>query len=537
MNNVFGIGFTSKIVPVKPINDQMTLCKCYVLAIGKNQNKSNISKEAVDDALPSLFNIPVVGHLFVDKDNNVRMGGHDMALERDEDGKYKFRVLTVPYGTVPQQDNVHYEEVEEKDGTVNTYQVADIILWTGRYPELLDAKYSDGIYFAQSMEIIPLETSKEDGYTNIDKFQYSALCLLGKSDDKSKNVEPCFRSARVEPYDFSATDEWAKLFGEFKEELARCYEKRDIEEGGKKELNAELIKKILAEFGLAEDTELSFEVSEDMTEEMFREKIQEVYASANQEGGQSSEGAPTENPEANDGTFTANTDDGANAANPAVEPVAEPVQQPEPVKFSVELTYEEKRKKIYAALESMGYWNETEYKYYVLNDFDNDYVYSYYRFAGENIKEDCGNLRIPYTFNDDTVVLDMGKAESVRLVWLTKAEEEKLSAEKAQLNELIKYKEDRIEDDRKKEYAAVIADFSDLSEIDEYKTVVKDAMTFESVDALTEKLYAIRGRYAKKPAKKPLDTIKIPVGFGAKNEQMSEVDEFMNKYLTSKTNK
>lgn len=123
-----------------------------------------------------------------------------MALEKDEDGNYKFKVLTVPYGVVPQQDNVHYEEVEESDGTRKTYLVADVILWTGRYPDLLNAKYSKDLYFAQSMEITPSKTSKEDGFLNVEEYQYSALCLLGKSDDASKNIEPCFEQARVEPY-------------------------------------------------------------------------------------------------------------------------------------------------------------------------------------------------------------------------------------------------------------------------------------------------------------------------------------------------
>ena len=47
------IGFTSKVKPIKPINGQLTLCKCYVMGLGKNEKKTNIAKEAVDDALPS----------------------------------------------------------------------------------------------------------------------------------------------------------------------------------------------------------------------------------------------------------------------------------------------------------------------------------------------------------------------------------------------------------------------------------------------------------------------------------------------------
>ena len=64
---LIAITFKAKIKPVKPINEQFTLCKCFVMAIGKNVNKTIISKESVDDALPTLFNIPVVGHLYIDK--------------------------------------------------------------------------------------------------------------------------------------------------------------------------------------------------------------------------------------------------------------------------------------------------------------------------------------------------------------------------------------------------------------------------------------------------------------------------------------
>lgn len=518
MSEKMVIGFTGKVVPKKPVNDQMTLCKCYVMAIGKNQNKSNISKEASDDALPSLFNIPVVGHLFVDKNNNCRMGGHDMALEKDDDGNYKFKVLTVPYGVVPQQDNVHYEEVEENNGTVKTYLVADVILWTGRYPELLDATYSKEIYFAQSMEINPSETSKEEGYLNVLKYQYSALCLLGKSDNKSENIEPCFEQARIEPYEFSATKEWAKLFGEFKEELSKCYGKHEIEEGGKKALNTETIKRILVEFGLTEDTQLSFEVTEDMTEETLREKLKELY---------SADAAPEDGkPELEQVTQTENFE---HSEEQTV--VAENTE--EPVKFAVELTNNEKRDKLCGALHAENVWTETEYIEYWLMDFDNEYVYCSYRHCSADNEESCV-LRIPYVISDnDEVALDMSKKESVRQCWLTKADEEKLDEEKATMNELVAYKQARIEDDRRKEFALVLDEFKDLGEVDDYKEITKDVMAFENADALREKLYAVRGKYAKPMAKKPIAQIRIPVGFEAKKTN-TELEEFMTKYLPNK---
>lgn len=521
MDEKMVIGFTGKVVPEKPVNDQMTLCKCYVMALGKNQNKTNISKEASDNALPSLFNIPVVGHMYVDKDNTCRMGGHDMALEKDEDGNYRFKVLTVPYGVVPQQDNVHYEEVEENDGTKKTYLVADVILWTGRYPDLLSAKYSEDIYFAQSMEINPSKTSKEDGFLNVEEYQYSALCLLGKSDDASKNIEPCFEQARVEPYDYSATEEWTKLFGEFKEELAKCYEKQGIEKGGEKALNTEMIANILAEFELSEITQLSFEITEDMTEEMLRNKLQEYVAVASDE---TNVDTAIENAESKEQVEFVAED--ATATN-------ENESNVEPLKFSIELTCEEKRKILCGLLNKACIWNETEYISYYLIDFDSEFVYCEYRHCGNDIAEVKCMLRIPYAESGEALALNLTESERVRLVWLTKADEDKLANDKQQLAELTEYKKTRVEEDRRKEFALVIDEFKDLGDIEDYKEVVKNAMCFESSDALREKLYALRGKYLKPAGKKPITQIRIPVGFAA-NKTNSELDEFMSKYLPSK---
>lgn len=530
-NNIIKIGFTSKIVPIKPINSQFTLCKCYIQALGKNQNKTKFSQEAVDDALPTLYNIPVVGHIFVDNDGVTRMGGHDMTVTQDKDGKYVFKVITVPYGVVPQQDNVHYEDVTEKNGTVNTYCVADIILWTGRYPELLEAKYNEEIYFAQSMEIFPLKSTKEDGYLNVEKFEYSALCLLGKSDDSSKNVSPCFESARVEPYDFEAQGELQKLFGEFKEELAKAYSKQNNEKGGEKTLDTEVIKKILFEFGLTDETSLSFEISDDMTEEAFREKLQETYGNHAE---QNEDPVPSEPEDGADDNQNSNQDEATNYSADNVVPNSDnspaPAASEEPKLFAVELSYKEKRDKILNSLCSLCSWTETEYIDYYLNDFDNNYVYCHLTSCGQNIEPVEKNIRIPYSIVEDKVEFDTSKTEDVRQVWLTKSEEEALDAQKAEFAELQDYKAKRIEEDKQKAYADVLANFSDLSEADEYKEIVKNAMTFESVDALTEKLYAIRGRYAVAPAKKPVGSMRVPVGFAAKNNQSSEMADFINKY-------
>lgn len=540
------IEYSSKIKPIKPINDQFTLCRCYVLALGENDNNTSFSKETVDDALSTLFNIPVVGHLRFENNGNALMGGHDVEIVKNDKGKFVFKPITIPYGVVPQQNNTCYEKLKESDGKEKTYLTADIILWTGRYPELLQAAYDDDIYFAQSMEIFPLEQEIIDGVIHITKFQFSALCLLGKSDEKSKNVKPCFELARVEPYEFSKDENINKLYVEFEKELAKSYSADNVGKGGKEEMNTEIVKKILLEFGLAEDTKLSFEITDDMTEDDLRAKIAEnqainIDASSTETNTQGDEDvveqSGTADTEINleqtvteEPLTTDNEDNVVTENNETIEFSANSGEDSNLLKFSIDLTNEEKKRALDEAVNSLKVENVDVHIVYWLHDFDDDYAYIHCDKWERGKEYRNYNFRVAYTFSNNKAVLDMQTEENVRHVWLTDSEAEQVTKDKAQLAELIKYQADRIEDDKKKAYSTIISEFSDLGELDEYKEVVKNAMTFSSVDALAEKLYAIRGKHASKVIKKPLNQIRIPVGF-EKNNTASEYDEFMETYL------
>ena len=535
---IIKIDFNAKIKPVKPINEQFTLCKCYVMALGKNNNQTIISKESVEDALPTLYNVPVVGHLYADEDGVIRMGGHDIVVEKNEKGDYLFKSITVPYGTVPQQEGVSFETVDEGGGVSNTYMVADIILWTGRYPELLDAIYSEDIYFAQSMEILPSETKRTPDGLEINKFQFSALCLLGKSDDKGKNVVPCFKAARVEPYKFSETGKWTELFAEFKDQLAKSYSLENVGEGGNK-LKAEIIKQILSEFGLSEATALPFSISDEMTEENLREKLAQTFQKQDEEPvsepeDKEGEEAVAEEEKLEEDVAPADEEpegDGTSAEEKADADEADPEDPEEKVaSFAAAATYKERWDLLNEALMGRSVFDDDVYDAYYLMDFDEAYVYACHESSYDKKAYDRETVRIPYSIVDGKISIDLEARRVVRQVWLTKEEEDKLAAEQAEYAELKAYKADRIEKDKMAAFAAVIAEFSDLGEVDEYKTIVKDAMTFESVEALTEKLYAIRGKHAIRAPKKPLEQIRIPVGFELKNKQ-SEYDEFMSRYL------
>lgn len=196
------LGFTSKLSDFEIVNQEFIRCKCYMLATGDNINGSDITLESVQKAMArgEFYNKPVVAHLYRDpEDNNKwRVGGHDSKWVITNTS---FDIVNecIPFGVIPESAELKLEEVLEADGmTTNTYLTCQIILWVGRY-NIMDAAYSDDIYFNQSCELSINEYHwKDNDVLAIDDFTFSALCLLNKSDDSEKNVRPCFPSCKVE---------------------------------------------------------------------------------------------------------------------------------------------------------------------------------------------------------------------------------------------------------------------------------------------------------------------------------------------------
>lgn len=552
--------FNAKIVPVKPLNEEFTLCKCYVLALGKNRNRSYIGEQAVQDALPTIYNIPVVGHLYVDDNGEYHMGGHDMVLTRDENNKLMFKSICIPVGTVPYQEDIHYEEIIDSKGNKSLYQVADVILWTGRCPDLYKAIYNDEVWFGQSMEINVKESKSfaEDGnYEEITKFSYSALCLLGKSDDKDFHVEPCFPDARVEPYQFSIdNDEFINLMNEFKSKLTDCFQAIKTNKGGETKLTIEVCNSVLEEYSLSKE-DLNFEITEEMTEEEFRAKLDQFVEESKTEETPEEPATETETEKSEDVEPEAESTEETPAEETSTEETPEETtdkqEEFEEEKPEVEdeesdeeetddeestdesetdeaeesedkvlkedfacnpSTYEEKADALYKAVRNLNVFKEMGCVYHCFMDFDDKYVYIN-RYIELEDKSYDDKVRTTYQFvNGETI---LGETfETVVHKWLTETEAEEIERQRSEYEELKQFYLTRIEEDRMNEYDAVLSEFSDLVGIEEFSTVLENKKGFESAEALKEKCFAIRGKSVVVTSTKKPDT-KVRINYSEKS--------------------
>ena len=470
----------ARIKPIEKVNDEFALCKVYVQSVGKNRNYSFMSKENIQKALPTLNYAPVVGHLIPKYDDNGNVVGHYMGSHDYEiTPEMELKAITVPYGVVI-EDSFNFEDVEEF-GRKESYLTANCYIWLGRYPELADAIYDDNTWFNQSMEISvdefrPLE--EDSNYTELLSWTYSALCLLGLSDDPScpdANTEPAFISAQVHPVNYSLDKaEFAKTMNELKEKLNSA-----LKEGGKSDLkfSEEARDAILTEFKITIN-DIDFEITEDMTEEDFRKVVEEKFGSNKQ--------------------------------------VVDNAKPDDTTKFSA--TYEQKREAIQNALDpaitrdengevvsSVSYW---------ICDFDDKYAYvNKYTYTDSDRQEENG--RLAYSFDETTVTATIsGNFEKMIVKWLTVAENQQVEDSRKEFESLKEFKRTRLEADHKVAVDEVLSDFEDIAETDEYKKLSESVYSIQDLNEIKTKCYAIRGMYAPvKSEKKEFSKKNIKVEF------------------------
>ena len=182
---------------MKQLNKQFALVDILLCYHGENRNRTSMSKEVIEAALPSLYGVPIVGEYIYLDDGSKDFGSHGGKIILSDKG-IKFEDTTKPYGFITKDavDNAKWVTITEKDGfTQHEYlELKSCIVWEKRYEEvssLLDKNYG------QSMEI-SINAGHEDknGYCVLEDMTFSAACILGSNPDGT-DVIPCFESACI----------------------------------------------------------------------------------------------------------------------------------------------------------------------------------------------------------------------------------------------------------------------------------------------------------------------------------------------------
>ena len=535
MQKKMWLDYPSSINDIVERNKSFDACTIRVMYTGKNRNRTSISKEAVEKAIPTLYNCPIVCNYDVEED---KIGGHDVEFVKTKNG-LKMVNLTDAVGVIPEGAEYRWETVED-NGTEHEYLVVDGILWkrSSAYEKLK----KDGIS-GQSMEITVNSGKSVDGVFEIYSFDFTAFCILGE------DVEPCFESADIETFSLEV---YKTRFEHMMEDLKMEYSmaanttdesgKEFSSKGGEGKVN---LTELMAKYNLVE-ADITFD-TDGMSVEELEAKFAEIQSkkatfageegepeggtaeAGATEGGASGEGASLEGDgptgELGDGLTIEEEEEGEDPAQPGegtTEPEADPNSDEEDdasgtpgqkKSGNFALMAGQLADELYRALSAEtfhdDFWDEDCRRYwYIDHDAEAQRVYA------QDWRDDV-ICAFNYSMNGDTVVVDFAsyKRQKVQFVDFDEGEttmamfgkahdamqevfSKKLEKATADMAELKKFHDETVAAQRKAQLDEVFASFADMNGNESFEEL-KGNCDALSVEEITEKCYAIRGRSVK----------------------------------------
>lgn len=269
MKDTIKLNYEIKDYDVYDTHQDHAIVRAKIVNVGRNHNDTSFSKESIEKAIPTLYNIPLIG-IYSEIENDFKSHAKN-DLERKQ---------TYAIGTIPESCNAHFE----KDLMGMEYLVADIVVWKEYFPEFFNVIANNEEKEKQttiSMEIRLLDYEKVDGIFDITEFVFNGICLLGE------NVRPGIPNAGLRvirfeegKIDFEDNNLYQNLLKESNEELeilSKYSEKALSVDNGK--INKKFKK---GEVGnMAEKKEA---LAENLEEVVKEEKVDPTQAEAKKEG-------------------------------------------------------------------------------------------------------------------------------------------------------------------------------------------------------------------------------------------------------------
>lgn len=367
-----------------------------VMHTGANLNKTSFTKDAINKAVPTIRNTPILGYVVDELDEEDKdFKGHEHELRiTDKDVKYVYAGQA--YGVIPESCNPRWIVKDDGTGIEREYLRVDGLIWT-KFSDPVDIFTRDGTK-NHSVELTDMACGPADknGNVPVGSFKFDGCCILSTTDP---SIKPAMTGSCVTA-NFSVEDITAQIRDRLYEYqaiqqnyTAQNDNPSDEEKGDTTPMNENKKNPAMTENAVAEGA-----VENPKTETPAAENT------ATETG---SEAAPAENAASEEGAENTTTEAPAENTAPAEE--GEPAASSE---FT--LTTEQLLNEISGALGAykiQSSWDpENMVPRYWMNDVQGDEV----------IVIDCTTynlMGIPYSMNGDNVVLDVENAKRKKVTF------------------------------------------------------------------------------------------------------------------------
>lgn len=436
------------------LDDRFIKVKVWIAHTGENRNNSIFSKEVLESMIPSLSNIPILGYIAVNEENEKDFLGHEERLVV-EDNKFKLKYFGHAYGLIPSDNNAHFEYRYGEDGVEREYLVCDGLIWN-KFQDVGMIFDRDNGYKNQSME---LQSSSVKGYLNDEgvfvftQAKFEGACLLGE------DVTPAMVSSTIEK--FSVTDriqnELSEMLTEFNTHFSTTREKGDVTAS-------------------MEDNQENVEFTENQVDTQVETPAEPTEPTENFEASNEDQETPVEEtPVEEEPKSFAKEDEDEEDEDEEKTDKEEDEEDEEPVKFTrtFELSHDDIRSGLYQALEQHESFKDSWY--WISNVYDNHAIV---------INENDGKyLKVNYVKHESAV--SIGEFEELFPMFLNQSEKQAVDSSRnnfeALEQEVTTLREFKANVELTEKEQKLSQYSSTLSE-DEYKTIKENLVNFSMND-------------------------------------------------------
>lgn len=157
-----------------------------VMHTGANLNKTSFTKDAINKAVPTIRNTPILGYVVDELDEEDKdFKGHEHELRiTDKDVKYVYAGQA--YGVIPESCNPRWIVKDDGTGIEREYLRVDGLIWT-KFSDPVDIFTRDGTK-NHSVELTDIACGPADknGNVPVGSFKFDGCCILSTTDPSIK---------------------------------------------------------------------------------------------------------------------------------------------------------------------------------------------------------------------------------------------------------------------------------------------------------------------------------------------------------------
>ena len=487
-----------------------------------NRNGSNISKENMEKAMPTLKYRPILAYIHELPDGTKDFYAHNMQIEEDENGDAQIVYIEKQVGCFTADDPwLEYDAEMDK-----TYVMAYAVI-PEDYTEAADIiRRKNGTKVSCELVINELSYNAKEKYLDLTDFYFGGTTLLG-CDEKGNEIGEGMLGARADISDFCHKEpiftyqsKMIEVLEKLNSTLSNFNNSKNDQKGGSAMNKFE---ELLAQYGVvAED--ITFDV-EGLSDEELEAKFKEAFDDETDDDDVAID-TTSEGDEGNDDEGVSEGDEGEDVVVVDNEDSSFESRKSYATDSNgnVTITFEISHEDIRGALNSLIciYDEEDNDWYWVTNVYDDYFIFE--NWFGDKLYKQS------YTVDGDNVALSGDRQEMFKMIL---SESEKLAIEKmredysaleAAYNELKTFKEEFDAAKLKEEKDAIFAreEYTILADNKDFNALKADMdkYTVEELDVKADLIFAkcikLGGEFSAKVETKKSKTI----GFAASTEKI-----------------